>query len=609
MGRLFLKTALPGESTIEDIYTGLKRRVAAGERGVCPVDLTAVFLRLCQSQSCGKCTPCRVGLDRMTGLLEGMLSGSGTESDIKLLKRTAAAVADSADCAIGFEAAKVVFGCIETYYRDFETHVSTGSCLMKHQAVRCAWNCPAHVDIPGYVALCGAGRYADAVRLIRKDNPLPSICALICEHPCEEYCRRGIIDEAVNIRAIKRSVVDHAGPVTPESCAAPTGKKVAVIGGGPAGLSAAYFLTRMGHKVTVYEKRNKLGGMLRYGIPRYRLPEKYLDYDIDTILATGVEIVMNTDVGIDISFDDIRSMFDSVLITIGAHGHKRLFIEGEESNGVLSAVKLLSDMGDDIRPDFQDKNVVVIGGGNVAMDASRTSIRLGAKSVRCVYRRRIADMTALSDEIEGAVAEGVEIMALHAPHRIETDAEGKVAALIAKPQIIGGYKENRPAPRNADKPEVRVECDIVIIAIGQAIQSEYFSGCGLELNYDMLRAELSCAVPGMPGVFAGGDCTFGPATVIRAVEAGKVSAANIDNYLGYSHKITLDVDIPPAPHRHKAACGRIASLEREAIHRRNDFDMFEIPMSDEEMKQECSRCLRCDHFGMGTLRDGRVYQW
>ena len=609
MSRLFIKTAQPGESTIEDIYTGLQRRVAAGERGVCPVDLTAVFLRLCQSQSCGKCTPCRVGLDRMTKLLEGMLGGSGTAEDIKLLKKTAAAIADSADCAIGFEAAKVVLGCIGTYYKDFETHITTGSCLAKHQAVRCAWNCPAQVDIPGYIALCGQGRYADAVRLIRKDNPLPSTCALICEHPCEAYCRRGIIDEAVNIRAIKRSVVDKAGDVPPEGRAAPTGKKVAVVGGGPAGLSAAYYLTLMGHSVTIYEKRSKLGGMLRYGIPLYRLPDEYLDYDIDTIIAAGVETVMNTDVGTDMVFEDLRGQYDSVLITIGAHGHKRLNIPGEDSNGVLSAVQLLSDLGDGNPPDLSGKNVIVIGGGNVAMDASRSCMRLGANSVTCVYRRRVDDMTALAEEVEGAAAEGVDMLTLRAPVRIEADEDGNVTALIAQPQIIGEYRAGRPSPRKADKPEERIECDAIVVAIGQAIQSEYFYGCGLQLNYDMLKAELSCEVPGMPGVFAGGDCTFGPATVIRAVEAGKVSAANIDRYLGFSHQITLDVDIPHAPHHHKSASGRVTSMERAAFERKNDFEIFEQPMSDEEMRQECSRCLRCDHFGMGTLRDGRVYQW
>ena len=609
MNRLYLKTAQPGENTIEHIYAGLRRRVAAGERGVCPVDLTAVFLRLCQSQSCGKCTPCRVGLDRMTVLLEGMLGGSGTAEDIRLLKKTAAVIADSADCAIGFEAAKVVLGCIETYYKDFETHITTGSCLTKHQAVRCAWNCPAQVDIPGYIALCRQRRYSDAIRLIRKDNPFPSSCALICEHPCEEYCRRGIIDEAVNIRMIKRAAVEHAGEVPPETRAIPTGKKIAVIGGGPAGLSAAYFLSLMGHKVTVYEKRNRLGGMLRYGIPLYRLPDKYLNYDIDAIIATGVEILMNTNVGTDISFEDIRSEFDSVLITIGAHDHKKLEIPGEDSNGVIPAVKFLSDMVDNNPPDFKGKNIVVIGGGNVAMDTSRTSVRLGAKSVKCVYRRRVNDMTALAAEIEDTVAEGVDIMPLRAPLRIESDENRNVTALVVQPQITGEHRGGRPSPRKADKPEERIECDIIVVAIGQAIQSEYFSRCGLQLSHDMLKAELSCAVPGMPGVFAGGDCTFGPATVIKAIEAGKVSAANIDKYLGFSHQITLNVEIPPATHSHKTASGRITSLARGAIDRKCDFEIYEQPVSDEEIKQECARCLRCDHFGMGTLREGRIYQW
>ena len=609
MDRLHLKTALPGEKTIENLYAGLTRRVASGERGVCPVDLTAVFLRLCQSQSCGKCTACRVGLDRMTTLLEKLLDGEGAAGDIRLLRKTASAIADSADCAIGFEAAQVVLGCIETHYKDFEAHSTTGACLSKHQSVRCAWNCPAQVDIPGYIALCGDGRFSDAVRLIRKDNPLPSTCALICEHPCEEYCRRGIIDEAVNIRAIKRSAVDCAGQVPPEPCAPPTGKKVAVIGGGPAGLSAAYFLALMGHKVTIFEKRAKLGGMLRYGIPLYRLPDKYLDYDIDAILAAGIETVLNTDIGADVSLEALRKDFDSVLVTIGAHGNKTLRIPGEDAPGVLSAVKLLSDMGDGTPPDFAGKNVIVIGGGNVAMDAARTSVRLGAKSVRCVYRRRVADMTALGEEIEGAIAEGVEVMPLLSPVRVETDASGKASAVVFQPQIIGAYRGGRPSPRKANKPEVAIDCDVVVVAIGQAIQSEYFKDQGVELDYDMLKTELSCAVPGLPGVFAGGDCTFGPATVIRAIEAGKVSAANIDKYLGFSHKISLDVAIPPASHRSTAACGRVTSTEREALARKHDFDLLELPITDEEAAQECSRCLRCDQRGLGALKDGRLTKW
>ena len=594
---------------MENLYAGLKRRVTSGERGVCPVELTAVFLGLCQSQSCGKCTPCRVGLDRMKRLLEGIVAGEGAMKDLQLLRRTAAAIADSADCAVGFDAAKLVLSSMDTYAKDFEAHVTTGSCIMRQQAVSCAYNCPAQVDIPGYIALCATDNYADAIRLIRKDNPFPSACALVCEHPCEKYCRRGIIDEAVNIRAIKRSAVDLAGTVPPEPCGAPTGKKVAIVGGGPAGLSAAYYLSLMGHKATVYEKRDKLGGMLRYGIPIYRLPDEYLDKDIDAILKTGVEVVYGASIGEDKGLDELRKDYDSVLLTIGAHGDNMLEIPGEDSKGVLSAVKLLSDMGDGNPPDFKGKDVVVIGGGNVAMDATRTSIRLGAKSVRCVYRRRIADMTALSAEIEGAIAEGAELVALKAPVRVESDGDGNVSALVVQPQLIGGYRGGRPAPGNANKPEERIPCDIVVVAIGQVIQSAYFGEQGVELKWNALQTELSCAVPGMPGVFAGGDCSTGPATVIRAIEAGKVSAANIDAYLGYAHEISIDLAIPPAPHKRKPEYGRIADAERDALSRKNDFEGVELSMSDEELKQECSRCLRCDHYGMGALRDGRVDKW
>ena len=609
MDRLLIKTAPPGQKTIDDIYAGLGRRVAYGERGVCPVDLTAVFLRLCRSQSCGKCVPCRTGLGKILDLLEKILEGHGTSEDLDLIWRTARTVADSADCAIGFEAAEMVLGGFETYRKDFEAHVNQGSCIAAGQAVRCRWNCPAHVDIPGYIALCGQGRYADALCLIRKDNPLPSTCALICEHPCEEFCRRGIIDDAVNIRAIKRAVVEKAECVPPEICAPRTGKKVAVVGGGPAGLTAAYYLSRMGHGVTIYEKRKRLGGMLRYGIPLYRLPDRFLDADIDAILAVGIETVMETGIGTDIPFGELRGKYDSVLVTIGAHGGKPLGIPGEDGDGVLSAVNLLSDMGDGNPPVFTDKNVVVIGGGNVAMDATRTSVRLGAKSVRCVYRRRVEDMTALPEEVDGAVAEGAEIIMLRAPVRVENGGDGTVKAIIVQPQIIGEYSGGRPAPRKANLPEERIECDIVVVAIGQAIESEHFSGCGIPLRYDRIKTGLSCAIPEMPGVFAGGDCTFGPATVIRAIEAGKVSAANIDAYLGYSHQIESGVDIPQAPHSHQSICGRVTNAEREALARKRDFELIELPISDEEMVQECSRCLRCDHNGLGALKDGRVFRW
>jgi NADPH-dependent glutamate synthase beta subunit-like oxidoreductase len=497
---------------------------------------------------------------------------------------------------------------MDVYRKDFEAHVN-GTCVTAAQAVSCRFHCPADVDIPGYIALCKDGRYEDALQLIRKDNPFPGTCALVCEHPCEHFCRRGIMDDAINIRAIKRVIVDKVKNVPAVPCAPSTGKKVAVIGGGPGGLTAAYFLARMGHRVTVYEKRGKLGGMLRYGIPVYRLPDNYLDADINAILAAGVHTEMGKNIGTDITLEELRKQYDAVLISIGAHKGKALGIPGEDNDGVLSAVELLSNIGDGDIPDFNNKNIVVIGGGNVAMDATRTAIRLGAKTVRCAYRRRIADMTALPEEVEGAIAEGAEILPLLAPVRIESDESGSVKGIVLQPQIIGGYRGDRPAPRNAKQPEISVPCDTVIMAIGQDIESEYFAACGITLKWDQIKTQLSCAVPGMPGVFAGGDCAHGPSTVIRAIEAGKVSAANIDAYLGFNHIIEAGVDIPPAPFGKRDLCGRVTTTEREAFERRTDFDLMERGITDEETAQECARCLRCDQRGLGGLKDGRHTQW
>ena len=279
--------------------------------------------------------------------------------------------------------------------------------------------CPAGVDIPGYIALVRAGRYNDAVRLIRKDNPFPTVCGYVCEHPCEARCRRSMVDDAVNICGIKRFACDHATDTTPPPCAPSTGKRIAVIGGGPGGLSAAYFLSLMGHKVVVYDQRPQLGGMLRYGIPDYRLPQEKLDADIEFILSTGIEVHTDTSIGRDIEFSDIENQYDAVYISIGAHNDKKIGIDGENSIGVHAAVQLLRDIGEGRAPDFHGKRVCVIGGGNVSMDATRTALRLGAASVTCVYRRRISDMTALNEEIEDAQAEGCQILQLQAPDHIE----------------------------------------------------------------------------------------------------------------------------------------------------------------------------------------------
>ena len=267
MSRLSVESEDKAQQTVALFYQALGKRLTAVPEGNCPLNLSLAFLRLCLSQSCGKCVPCRVGLDQLAKLLEDTLAGKAELQDLKIIEKTAQAIWDSADCAIGFEAAGVVLEGLRGFKDDFVSHVEKHRCSAEFKAVPCKEGCPAHIDIPGYIALTKEGRYADAVRLIREDNPFPSVCGLICEHPCENKCRRTMIDDAVNIRALKRYAIDHAGHVPAPASAPATGKKVAVIGAGPSGMTAAYYLSLMGHAVTVFERRNRTGGMLRYGIP------------------------------------------------------------------------------------------------------------------------------------------------------------------------------------------------------------------------------------------------------------------------------------------------------------------------------------------------------
>ena len=611
MSRLDIKSPSKAETVVENLYRDMERRIAASPPGLCPVDMSLNFLRLSHAQTCGKCVPCRIGLGQLSLLIEQVLDGRGTMDTIAIIEKTARSIVNTADCAIGRDAARLVVDGLEGFRDDYEEHVLHHRCLAGlRYPVPCVALCPAGVDIPGYMALVGEGRCADAVRLIRKDNPFPTACAYICEHPCEARCRRNMIDDAINIRGLKRYAVDHAGDVPQPACAPATGKKVAIIGGGPSGLSCAYYLALMGHHVTVYEEAKQLGGMLRYGIPSYRFPRHLLDAEIASILSLGIEVHTGVTVGKDLWIEDLEKQYDCVYIAIGAHQDKKTGIPGEDSKNVMSAVEMLRAIGDDNLPDFTGKKVVVIGGGNVAMDVTRSSIRLGAEKVTCVYRRRVEDMTALPDEVQGAMAEGAEILSLAAPVRIEADENGVARALYVQPQIIGeADKAGRPRPGRANLPERRLEADIIVVAIGQGVEIQGFEEAGVPIKRGAFVAGLSGQVGSMDDLFAGGDCVTGPATAIRAIAAGKVAAANIDEHLGFHHEIRVDIDIPTPKLNNRAPHGRINTTEREACLRKCDFEDIECGLTEEGAVTEASRCLRCDHFGFGIFKGGRVDKW
>ena len=407
MSRLTVFTTDKQEIVREQLYKDLERRIAASPTGLCPVDLTSSFIKLCLSQSCGKCVPCRVGLKKLSKLLDSVIEGEADFQTLDLIKMTANSIYLSSDCAIGHEAGKLALKSIEGCFDDYKEHVVNKNCTCNsNQPVSCVNMCPAHVDIPGYISLVKEKRYDDAVNLIRHMNPFPITCAYICEHPCEDRCKRTIIDAPINIRGIKRVAIEKSKNPKLPPISQKTNKKVAVIGGGPGGLSAAYYLSIMGHDVTVYEQRKQLGGMLRYGIPNYRFPRAKLDEEINFILSTGIKVELNVSVCLDINFSDIRKKYDAIYIAIGAHDDKKIGIEGEDAKGVISAVEMLREIGDGKITDYRGKKVVVVGGGNVARDVARSAIRLGAISVDVLYRRRKEDMTALKEEVTGAEAEG-----------------------------------------------------------------------------------------------------------------------------------------------------------------------------------------------------------
>lgn len=608
-----MKKLTPKGSMNERIDTVLykfRSRMKSYPPGMCPISLYRSLLQISMNQSCGKCVPCRDGLVEVDRMLQSILAGSADEGVVEKLENMCQMIAKTSDCAVGISAAHLILDSLEQFADEYESHVKEHRCISDvKQTIPCVTLCPAHVDVPGYIALIKEEDYAGAVKLIRARNPFPTACAYICEHPCEKRCRRAIVDDAINIRGLKKYAVDQAPADTVENPVrnVSTGKRISIIGAGPSGMTAAYYLALMGHKVVVYEEHEEAGGMLRYGIPEYRLPKAELDRDIKAIMSAGdIEFHGNTKVGVDITFDEIREASDAVYIGLGAQIGSRMPVNGADAVNVIPAADFLQQVSKGEMINLEGKRVALIGGGNVAMDVARTAVRLHAKTVH-VFTRKRDDYTALREEIVDAMQEGVRFRTLLSFLNIEADKEtNEVRAVWLQPEIVGEYDEyGMMTTEHSTNYPYRFPCDYLIMAVGQKTDIESFEAAGVPVEKGRVVADAECKVADIDGVFSGGDCVTGPNTAINAIAAGQVAAYNIDEYLGYHHKINTNVEIPVALPNPCIPTGRAEIEEKDPYERREGFDVTELPMTYEEAMRESGRCLRCDHYGCGVLKGAR----
>ncbi|TAK32750.1 MAG: hydrogenase [Chloroflexota bacterium] len=564
----------------------------------CMVDTARFFTAFSQSESCGKCVPCRLGTKRLLDVVDRITSGKAEMSDLDLLVELGETISAGSLCGLGMGAANPVLSTLKHFRDEYVAHVRDKKCeavvckgLVK---APCSHTCPAGIDIPRYIRLIAAGRYADAVTVIRERNPLPSVCGRVCFHPCESKCRRGQVDQPLGINYLKRFAAGYDGrwenqpPPLP-----PTGKKVAVVGSGPAGLAASFFLARLGHAVTIFEALPVAGGVLRVGIPAYRLPEDILEMEIDNIRRLGVDLLLNSPVEkLDTLFEE---GYDAVFLGMGSVKGMKLGVEGEDDPAVFDCMSFLRDFRLGL-PTQVGQRVVVVGGGNAAIDAARTSLRLGAKEVTIIYRRTAREMPALPAEVQDAVNEGTRVEYLVAPDRIVRDG-GTLRVLCHRMELGPMDASGRRGVVAVPGSEFELVADTVIAAIGQATQLP--PGMGLKANRNgTVKVDSHTLATERPGVFAGGDAVTGPASVIAAIAAGRRAASSIDRYLGGSGVIDIsDSTLDAEPWQDEEDVDRSHRHHPPAIPveaREGNFMEVELSFDAKVALQEALRCLRCD---------------
>ena len=574
------------------------------DEDTCMVDMARYFMDFCQDESCGKCTPCRVGTRRMLEILQRICNGNGLEGDIELLENLAASIKDTALCGLGQTAPNPVLSTIRYFRNEYEAHIRDKRCPAAVCSALfespCQHTCPVGMDIPAYVALIRANRLEDAYKILLQSNPFPSVCGRVCGHSCQLKCRRGQLDEPVAIMNLKRFITDNAKP--PKTAAIPVTRKekIAVVGAGPSGLTCALELKKRGYAVTVFEELPKAGGMLLWGIPPYRLPREVLEREIKAILDTGVELRTKTRIGRDIAMEDLQKQFDYIYLAIGAHKSLPLNVEGDNAKGVFGAVEWLRqfNMGQNVQI---GKHVAVIGGGNSAIDSARTALRLGADTVTIYYRRERKDMPAQEWEIAAAEAEGVRIEYLVAPTKIIA-ANGKVSGLELIRMKLGAFdRSGRKSPEPIQGSEYAANTDMVISAISQGADLSFLpSGSGVEVGKTWVNVNENLRTTN-DRIFAGGDAVTGPAMVIDAISDGQNAAEAIDEAIRSAKgeqpwipPAEEKIDIPFEVDEEAVEQPQAVAREVEPNVRRRDFREAELGYTFETALAEARRCMRCD---------------
>jgi NADH-quinone oxidoreductase subunit F len=580
------------------------------DEDTCMVELARFFLQFAADESCGKCIPCRVGGQRLLEIMQRITTGTASLEDLDRIGEIAQEMKDAALCALGQLTPSPVMSTLRYFRDEYLTHIldkrcPTGSCQGLTVA-RCISACPAEIDIPTYITLTAEGRYDEALAVHRERNPFAAVCGRVCPAFCEKRCRRGDIDEPISIRLIKRFMADSAlqKEWTPPRLEEPKPQKVAVVGAGPAGLTAALRLAQLGYGVTVFEALPVPGGMMAVGIPEYRLPRSILQAEVDNIRRAGVEIRCNMRLGRDFTLDDLlgKDGYSAVILAIGAHRERRLGIESEGKLQVVGAVNFLRQVALGQPMDVAGKKVAVIGGGNAAIDAARTAWRLGAAAVHIIYRRTREDMPAYEDEIKAAEEEGVQFHYLADPCGCTLREDGS-AGLQCVCQRLGEFDASgRRRPEPVPGTEFTLDVDLVIAAIGQSSDTSWLRPeDGIQVARDGTIVVNEAMATTRPGVFAAGDAATGPATVVEAVAQGNRVAAIVHHYLqtGELKRVNWPREYHYAqrawqPEEAEASVSRPQPAVLSVAQRERSFAEVEQLWPRAVVEAECRRCLRCD---------------